>query len=226
MPHEVKAGARSEASKKRSVKLTKRYTQVHRAIKQIPEGLDEEALESSVSMASMLINPKQAYEFRLSLVGTQTATVGGNVFSIFSWDPNAAPFPEWTYITQLFSQVRIVRAKLTITPANQTAGAVVTAVPLMVATNLDVTTAVPSSAVQISQLADSHLHNLWYGAKPVVITSPTRPNSLWADTANTSPGPDTGCYGGFWVGNAMTLTSSIAIFYYHLEILVEVRARD
>ena len=106
-----------------------------------PEGKESIESESgTMSVARSLVDPNAIYGFRLARFVTFTSTVGGVIDQTINNDPSALT-PEWTSITSLFSQVKILKVRYTFTrlqataiPTTTTAGGYY---PIVLALNYD-----------------------------------------------------------------------------------------
>ncbi len=189
------------------------------------EGPLEES--SGYQMASMLINPKAVYEFRIVSDIQNIQLSSGVALITVSWNPSG--LSEWSSVTALFTEVRLVQARLHYAPywIMDTNAITPSGVPILaIGTNLGVTTVSPSSSAAVFTLADSCFKPTSGWRDPWVFSGPRRPNSVWGYTSSpVAGGIDTGCYGGFQI-YAERSSGSDFIGNFFIELIVEVRGRS
>jgi len=122
--------------------------------------IDERKLKladpQSLSSLSGMMNSNQVYRFRLG--GHSTISMAAGVINgFYATDPSSAGsnFPEWTTLSALFSEFKLVEFGIRLT---RNFGNALTAVaPLMVATNLG-TAAAPGSYAVVADNADASFY--------------------------------------------------------------------
>lgn len=183
-------------------------------------GVDPSATESEASLGRMLVDQKAVYTFRIAFYTNLNSDGAGNLLQSVLWDPTG--LSEFTQLSSLFDQVRLNQASLSIMPINQGSNGV----PLFIAANLD-DAANPANALAVLSLPNcKYINASWAGGPEVQkIYSPVHPNSKWADCGAAAPGPDTGCYGGFWIGNPKVLLATQAMCTAVVELFLDFRAR-
>lgn len=157
-----------------------------------------------------LLDPLATYRFKLVQSASVNSSVGGVIAANFSADPGTTSFLEWSSLTALFSEVRLVRATLSISPFNPHSDAMAStdlkyAVRNFIACTWDdqLVNSVPAS---FSAVVDNA--RVWYVhlGSPTVqeLVAPVSQNRSYAPTGTASPGPYAGCTGQFscYAGNS------------------------
>jgi len=185
---------------------------------------------SGDEMASSLVDPKATYQFRLAQSLTLATGSAGSLALSIEWDPAVIGGSDWSAVTTLFNQVRLVRAKIHLVSVNfalssqccQAVG---------ICSNISAYAGVPSSITSVVTQPDAiMMTQIGYGDPTnsmKTFTSPTRPNSLWAPVGTPAPGIDQGCYGTFWLcHDSLTYAvPSLRVYSGFVELVVEVRGR-
>jgi hypothetical protein len=193
---------------------------------------DEDPLEGgdslmAVSMARSLLDPRTIYRFRLIDFNSFASSGAGLLSGYISCSPGVTSFSEYTSLTNLFTEVRLVAARIHICNVNPHADGYATGfVKSDVAMNYnDLSVSVtPSSVLATLDNAHSWLHPL---GKSTVSTysAMVSKDRQFADTATPAPGPYAGCTGQFSFYQT-ALTASTTYFDYFLECEFEFRNRD
>lgn len=189
-------------------------------------GADQKSVSS---VASMLVDPKQVYLFRITAPLTLTST-GGVVSGFIAWDPSSST--EWTALSSLFMQCRLHQAHLTFLPGSQVvgSGSVSTQMlgPMYMGCDFSNSYSAPTPA-QVAALASCRVYSLntYAVSDSHRFSSPVRPNSLWAPVATPIGFDDCGCFGQFvFSQDGLNVSSSLPAFTGILELIVEMRARS
>jgi hypothetical protein len=181
----------------------------------------------SVSMARSVLDPRSVYRFRLIDFNSFSTSGAGVLAAYISCSPSVTSFSEYTSLTNLFTEVRLVAARSHICNVNPHADGYATGfVKSDLAMNyndLSVSTT-PASVLAVLDNAHSWLHPL---GKSTVSTysAMVSKDRQFADTAAPSPGPYAGCTGQFTIYQS-ALTASTTYIDYFLECEFEFRNRD
>jgi len=201
------------------------------AAKKYASGDDYVAVSSpSSAIASSLVDPLQPYTFRLAQAISLTSSSAGSLAFALEWDPAVIAGSDWTAVTTLFNQVRLVRARLHLSNVQQ-ATVSSTYTTVAIASNISSYAGTPSSYTVVVSQPDARIFGTnSFMSDPhaqVDFVSPTRPNKLWAAVGTPAPAIDTGCYGAFQISHFSTTYSvaSARIFEGFMEVIVEVRGR-
>ncbi len=166
--------------------------------------------------------PSTIHRFRLTTIATVSSTAGGAIASVHTFDPTG--FAEFSDISDLFSEIRIKAARITLTPVVGASGAglptIVRGVP--VACNLGVTSTAPTSRTEVWSCAGAKVFQL-NCVRPMVFEA-NIPQMSWALTSSPVPGPYAGCYGAFWIYSA-NLDNSSQYYDMFMECEYECRGR-
>jgi len=200
------------------------------AAKYPPREPDEVVVSSADGMASSLVNPTVTYEFRLAQSVTIGSNTSGSLAVSLEWDPAVIGGTDWTDISGLFNQVRLVQAKLHLVPVtfNSQSGTTMTTA---VCSNITAYSGTPSSITSVVAQPDATMlptcANAPAPGQVFHFHSPKRPNNLWAAVGAPAPGIDQGCYGTFWLcHDSLTYsTPSARVFSGFIELILEVRGR-
>jgi hypothetical protein len=189
--------------------------------------LEEGELSQSVGIAKSLIDPRTIYRFRLIDFNSFSSSGAGVLAAYISCSPSVTSFSEYSSLTNLFTEVRLVAARLTICNVNPHADGYATGfVKSDVAMNyndLSVSTT-PSSVLAVLDNAHSWLHPLGKSSHSQYVAKVSS-NREFADTATPAPGPYAGCTGQFSIYQS-ALTASTTYIDYFLECEFEFRNRD
>jgi hypothetical protein len=125
---------------------------------QLPTVLSTPLSEDDVSIASSFISLNQTYRFRLGGYASLASSAGA-INSFVAADPSASGWnsPEWSSLTSLFSEFRLVSLSVTFTPLYYD-GAVGSAPPAIIAGNL-ATAVAPGSYAALADNADAKMWN-------------------------------------------------------------------
>jgi len=184
----------------------------------------------SSAIASSLVDPLAPYQFRLAqALSLNSGTAGAFSFSI-EWDPAVVGGSDWTAVTTLFNQVRLVEAHLhLVCVTQQTVSSTFTNVAIC--SNISAYAGTPSSYTVVLSQPDAKIHGVsTFMSDPtrsIIHSSPRRPNKLWAPVGTPAGAVDTGCYGTFWIAPFATTNMPVSsrILEGYLELIVEVRGR-
>jgi hypothetical protein len=181
----------------------------------------------SASFARSLLDPNTVYRFRLIDFNSFASSGAGVLVGYISCDPATTSFSEWSSLINLFTEVRLVAARIHICNVNPHSDGYATGqIKSDVAMNfndLSVATA-PSSVLAVLDNAHSWLHPLGKSTASVYSAMVSK-NRQFASTATPSPGPYAGCTGQFSFYQT-ALTASTTYFDYFLECEFEFRNRD
>lgn len=184
---------------------------------------------ASVSIGSMLVDPKAVYRFRVGCVSTMSTSAGGTLQYSWEWDPSIVAPADWTSLSSLFTEVMLESAYIHLAPKNF-ASVVTQCSNALIGSNIGASSATPANLAAVGALSDAKWVN-WIpnGGQNAKFSfkSPNRPNSLWANTAAPSPAIDTGCFGTFWVYNSTVALAPASeyIFDVLLELWLLLRGR-
>jgi len=213
-----------EGEPRRDVKDRLLDSKAERKRKQaIPE--DEQpglaADDGALQMGRLLTNPMQVYRFRLAVSFSINSNGSGVISGNWTWDPSA--FTEWSYLSSLFNQFRIVETRLRIyswEPSDEEATR--KQGPFAIACDAGLNGSTPASVASVVDCPNSLFHNT-AALVPTELTQKVTEMSF-ASTSSTTPGPYAGAYGQWeWYGSGFTasLTYCQALF----EGMYEFRSR-
>jgi len=190
-------------------------------------GQEELAASQSVGIAKSLLDPRTIYRFRLIDFNSFSTGGTGILVGYISCDPATTSFSEWASLINLFTEVRLVAAQVTVCNVNPHSDGYATGpIKSDVAMNfndLSVATA-PSSVLATLDNAQSWLHPLGLADRRTYQAKVSQGREF-ANTATPSPGPYAGCTGQFSFYQT-ALTASTTYFDYFLECEFEFRNRD
>ncbi len=165
--------------------------------------------------------PSTIHRFRLTTIATVSSSAGGVISSVHTFDPTG--YAEFSDISDLFSEIRIKAARITLVPTNvgyATTSVFTRGVP--VACNLGVTSTAPTSRTEVWSCAGAKVFQL-NCVRPMVFDA-IIPSMNWALTSSPIPGPYAGCYGAFWLYSA-NLDNSTQYYDMFMECEYECRGR-
>lgn len=182
----------------------------------LPKDIDSDSFESGVAAASsFLVNPNITYRFRIVNYVGLSSTVGGVLAGAFSFDPSA--ITEYATLSLLFSEVRVIQARLTWINQNpaveQSLAFVILKPSLMISSTSGLTASVPAAAGDIMEEADSEIFSLCQ-INPFRKTTERLDNSF-ALVGSPVPGPYAGCYGQFqYYQSTVTASTKYADLFF------------
>lgn len=178
----------------------------------LPPDLESDGYESGLAVASsLLVDPNEKYLFRLTTLAASVSSAGGVIAGAFAFNPTGTS--EFSTLATLFTSVRIVQAKMTwinMNPSTELAAAGVTLKPaLLIASNANLTAAVPASATDVQDNPDSEIFSL---SQAVPFTKKSRRyDNAFALCSAPIPGPYAGCYGEFlWYQSTASVSTKYA----------------
>lgn len=158
--------------------------------------------DGQVSIGALIVDPNKSYFFQLSYSGSITADGSGVNKGNYSWDPSS--IDEFTYLSGLFGQVRIVEAQLQLFNwnTNDDTG-LKNQGPFAVACDVSKTGITPSTVASVIDCPNSTFHQTT-ALVPTILRQKVR-NREFALCSNPAPGPYAGCYGEWmWYGAGFT----------------------
>ncbi len=165
--------------------------------------------------------PSTVHRFRLTTISTQSSSAGGVIAGVYTFDPSG--FTEFTDISDLFAEIRIKSARITVVPradASVAGSRIDAGIP--VAANLGVTSTAPASRTEVYSCAGAKVFQT-NCVRPMVFEA-SIPTMNWALTSSPVPGPYAGCYGAFWIYSA-NLDASRQYYDIFMECDYECRGR-
>lgn len=163
----------------------------------LPSEVDSDSFEAGLAAASsVLVSPNVTYKFRLANLSAFSSDIGGVLAWAFAFDPSA--ITEFTTLSSLFNEVRIVQAKLTLinhNPHGDSAAAPVLKPGLVCGTDIGLAGTTPASAAAVYENPDSIIIPL--GSDLPHYLHSQRFDNDFALTVAPIPGPYAGCYGQF-----------------------------
>jgi len=182
-------------------------------------------LSSSTSFAHTLMDPNVRYRFRICNWGSLSSNTSGTLQSSISVDPSVGSLSDWTHISGLFDEVRLIRSRITLVSV-QIAGASGNDLSYLVGYARSLTSSTTLTSYDaVAALPDSSLHprQSFASAGRVVKEAEAR-NSLWAPIGTPAGTPDVGCTGA-WCLYTSGADASERIIDYLVEMFIECRAR-
>jgi len=194
---------------------------------------EEEVTAGLRSASSIFMSPNQTYVFRLSRNGLINSTAGGLIATAVSWTP--AGITEYvTYLASMFSEVRILEAKLSVVPILTAQNASGYQGAFALASNLGYTATVPATTQDVLDNPDSKIHpavNVFAATTDgsFQLTRKVPSDYLWANVATPVPAVNTGCYGQFEIielDGGGSFAASKPVLSWQFEGWYELRSRD
>jgi len=183
-------------------------------------------LAMTVSLASSLLSSNHVETFILRSAASISSSNVPTLLSYINWDPSG--LSEWTSISALFSEARLVQCRVSMTgTVNSAVGA--QAAMLLIGSQPALNTSTPTGTSSVMNTPDCVLLSMFTYTFTHAFrhSSPMRPNKLWAPIAAPASQVDAGTYGQFSLvcPVAASLTASIQYLEVLIEYEVEVRAR-
>jgi len=198
-------------------------------LKNIPvEELSDEQLQGQLSVVKSLLDPNTVQAYRLVTVGGSSTTAGGVLSGFASFDPSNVPMPEYTYLTALFDQVRLVEARIHICNINPHSDGYAVGnqkYACFMACDPGLTATTPGSVAAVVDCPNMLMWNLG-STQTFTLTYKARgrAENAFARTSVPAPGPYAGCYGQFqWYNSGLTV--SLAYFTFVLECFYQFTSR-
>ncbi len=161
---------------------------------------------------------------------TQTAMSSGTTGTMASWtSPSIVNSSEYSVITSLFTEVKLIRAHFILTPTQSTNGSVLHG-PLVLSTNmlLNQNTGVTPTAYSDVQNQTRPVRFSTLNVRPSTYVMPVPPDLEYASISADAPDPATpwaGCPGTIrWY--ATGLTASTVYFQLHIDCVYALRGRQ
>jgi len=172
-----------------------------------------------------LLDNNQIYRFKLAYRQIYSSSVGGTLSGYLSVDPTVISYSEFSTLSALFNEVRIVKAQAIISNCNPhydafAAGDTKNSLAFCWDDPLSSTT--PTSYNQVIDNAAVWILNL--GSPKTMTMDATITDRNWASTLTPSPGPYAGC-GGQFSYYATGLTVSAPYFESYIFVEMEFRNR-
>jgi len=190
------------------------------------QGESDPVSASAVSLASNLLSSNEVYTFILRSAASISASNVPTLLSYINWDPSG--LSEWTSISALFTEARLVRCRVFIQGTN-TAGVAGQVPTILIGSQPALNTVTPTGTSSVMNTADCKLFSpsIYALEHPFTHSSPMRPNKLWAPIAAPASQVDAGTYGQFSLVApvAAALVASAQYLEVLIEYEVEVRAR-
>jgi hypothetical protein len=152
---------------------------------------------TSTDIASTFVDMEKVYRFRLAGYTTIVANGSGVINTFIAFDPSStgANFPEWTTLTALFSEFRMVEFGIQLVQSDLITAPSPTCQPLAVASNLG-TAGSPGSYNAIADNADCVLYNWCCDTSPKGLKHVVRQLGLgWSQVTTPTTEPYAGAPG-------------------------------
>jgi len=148
--------------------------------------------DDSIAMSTSLMNPLTPYKFFLGGY-TTLVTAGGIINSFIASDPSASGWnsPEWSSISSLFSEFRLISFSIEIVSTHN-GGTVV--FPLAICSNLGTATA-PTSYAVVADNVDSRLYSWFDQSQKGIIHSMSCTEVGWSQVTTPTTTPYAGSPG-------------------------------
>ncbi len=193
---------------------------------------EEDEAELGAAMAdaaSVFVNPRITYKFRLATTYELNYDASGALLEYISWD--ATSFSEHTaYLKYMFQECRISHTTLTIVPRCGTPGADGSIPTLAISSTFRYVATAPTSVQGVIEEPNSCIRSgLAFGCAPATnyrwsVSVPK--DYLWADVNAASPGLNQGTWGQWQIATATAGPVSSPACTVMLECIIEYRARD
>jgi hypothetical protein len=182
---------------------------------------------AAMTLARSMTNPNVVYRFRLANYITLSSNTSGTMDSAISPDPSQGSLPDWSSITQLFDEVKLISSRLTICPRQGSSGG--TSNPnYMVGYARSLTGSFNLTGLTydaVAALPNSYLGNVYIASNPGrVVREAKAMNTLWAPVGTPVGTVDTGCT-GVWLFHCTGIDASSYRMDFLMEMFIEVRAR-
>jgi hypothetical protein len=148
--------------------------------------------DDAIGISSSFFDPLKVYSFFLGGY-TTLVTAGGIINSFIASDPSSSGWnsPEWSDISALFSEFRLVSFSVEIVSSH---GGGTSVFPLAICSNLGTATA-PTSYAIVADNADSVLYS-WFDQTPMGLTHSMRCTGVgWSQVATPTTTPYAGSPG-------------------------------
>ncbi len=189
---------------------------------------DVKSSKSRARASALSSGPQTVHRFRLTTYGVMSAGATGQLLNTQTVDPSA--FTEFSDLSALFSEIRIVRARVHMCMrrihSDATSGANVNDYDAGFAVGFDpaITTTAPTSPQNVYAIAGAKLI-----PSNMVATQTFEakiPQMAWAAITSPVPGPYAGCYGAFQMASANgAYGANATVATIATEVEVEVRGR-
>jgi hypothetical protein len=192
--------------------------------KELPEDSKMVLSSPASSFASILVDPKVPYYFRLQTNGAISSNGAGSIITYLNFDPSG--ISEFTSLATLFNEVRCVSNTLHLNNTNpHSDGYAVGNIKTSIAVACDIgkNSINPSSYDIVLDCPNSRFWPL--GCDKTLTMKVTMPKDLnFAATSSPVPNPYAGCYGE-WQFYATGLTVSVEYLRYNWVGVYEFRSR-
>jgi len=191
---------------------------------QVSSDSKQVSLSSFGPATRMLTSPGVTYKFRLADFVALSTSGSGIISYAASCDPSAHSLGDWTSLSGLFDECRLVGSRITVVGVQP--GGVTEQMSFLLGYVRDITTTLPGSMDAVAALSDSSLHPMYTGSSESRVVKSGPGNRLWADTVTpaTNNLADTGCVGAWWIYTNQNDNSAHRLDVL-LEMFVEFRVR-
>jgi hypothetical protein len=176
------------------------------------------------TMKAMFPSGKE-YKFRLAATVIPYPTDGaGNLLATVSFSPGVASFPEWSQLSVLFDEVKLLEARVTFVGG----ASGLKNVGLVFGYNPNNISTTPASATAVTNLADSRLVSSYSTTPVLLVEHVVIPRErAWAETTVPAvASPPAGCVGTVDISNAGAAGAVSSTYIYGFtEIAVLLRNR-
>jgi len=188
---------------------------------------EEEQLQTGMTQAaSLFVNPKAVYRFRLVDNYSLNFDAGGALNAYLTWDP--AVFAEHTaYLVYMFQEVRIVHSRLTLVPRARVPAADGSMTCVVVSSTMKVKGTNPTGYGDVQDEANSRLLSSNINQSvPFSYAMEVPKDFLFASVSTPAPAINQGGYGQWWLSAVNLGLPSTPAFTAMVENVYEYRSRD
>jgi hypothetical protein len=197
------------------------------AVLETKEGSSRKITYNSDVLRAMKTMFPSGKEYLFRLVGTvipYPTDAGGNLLATVSFSPGVATFPEWSALSALFDEVKLVAAKVTFVGG----ASGLKNIGLVFGYNPNNVSATPASTTAVTNLGDSKIVSS-YSTTPTLLVERVRipRERAWAETTTPAvASPPAGCVGTVDIANGGAAGTVSSTYVYGLtEIAVLLRNR-
>lgn len=182
----------------------------------------DEFKSAMAAASSIFVNPNVTYVFRLITFGTFTTAIGASYFNYITFDPSA--ISEYaSYMINLFNEVRIRRARVTLCPL----ATATTTCAFAISSDQGLTSTVPGALLSVLDNPNSRVISSNANQGRIQSMDVSLPGDiLFSPTAAPCPGAGQGCYGEFQIGQFDNANIAEKVFAYLFEGWYEFRSRS
>jgi hypothetical protein len=165
------------------------------------------------------------YRFEMHFVSALSTSAGGSLLTAIPLSPSVSSYAEWTALSALFDEVKMIGSKITCNSVNSVDGA--TEMPMAIASDHVNLSTNPASTLAVIRLAQSTTFNTTSCVKPYVKTVKFADSErLWCITGTPySQSPLGGCVGTWSLGNLSVGSVSVPYLSCIVRSFIKLRCR-